>query len=56
LFDLIESHDEQLIAFPGPHRTIAPAAARAWCEFVAYDLKTDVSAARPSGAVTRQAR
>jgi dienelactone hydrolase len=43
LFDLIGSHDKQLIAFPGGHRTTAPAAVKAWCGFVAYHLRTDVS-------------
>ena len=44
LFELLGSRDKQLIAFPGAHRTAAPAAIRAWCEFVVHHLEGDGSA------------
>jgi hypothetical protein len=39
LFELLGSRDKQLIAFPGTHRTAAPAAIKAWCEFVTHHLE-----------------
>jgi hypothetical protein len=41
LFELLGSRDKQLIAFPGAHRAAAPAAIKAWCEFVRHHLEDD---------------
>ena len=38
LFDLLGSQDKRLIAFPGLHGTIAPAAIQVWCEFITQHL------------------
>jgi hypothetical protein len=41
LFELLGSRDKQLIAFPGAHCAAAPAAIKAWCEFVRHHLEDD---------------
>jgi dienelactone hydrolase len=41
LFELLGSRDKQLIAFSGAHRTAAPAAIKAWREFVRHHLEMD---------------
>jgi len=38
LFDLIGTHDKQLIAFPGSHSTTTPAGIQAWCDFITRHL------------------